>query len=231
MQIIQSRRDFLAGLSLTGAASVFGIRGSAANEAPLETTTVRLRRDPSICVAPQYVAEKLLRAEGFTDIRYVPVQEGLPHAQMIGGGEIDFSSYFAASAVTRLHAGVPIRVLAGVHAGCFELFAHEPIRTISDLKGKRVGISVLDGAKHQYVAIMAANVGLDPHKDIEWIEGSGPNPMTLFPIELFVKGQVDAFLGYWLSMSVRFGLCPGSVEVGCGWSRSGGGRDAAEGSA
>ena len=27
--------------------------------------------DPAICVAPQYVAEELLRAEGFTDVRYV----------------------------------------------------------------------------------------------------------------------------------------------------------------
>jgi NitT/TauT family transport system substrate-binding protein len=119
MQIIQSRRDFLAGLSAAGAAGVLGARRSVADEGPLETTTVRLRRDPSICVAPQYVAEELLRAEGFTDIRYVPAQEGLPHARMIGGGEIDFSSYFAASAITRLDAGVPIKVLGG---GAYRMF-------------------------------------------------------------------------------------------------------------
>ena len=34
---------------------------------------------------------------------------------------------------------MPITCLAGVHPGAIELFAHEPIRTISDLKGKRVG--------------------------------------------------------------------------------------------
>ena len=56
------------------------------------------------------------------------------------GGEIDFDLDTAAWLVSQLDAGEPITVLAGVHAGCFELFAHEPIRTIGDLKGKRVGI-------------------------------------------------------------------------------------------
>ena len=61
---------------------------------------------------------------------------------MIARGELDFSIFFPASVVFRLDAGVPITALAGVHTGCFELFAHEPIRTISDLKGKKVGIDV-----------------------------------------------------------------------------------------
>jgi len=196
MGLMQDRREFLASLSAAGAACVLGGRDSLADEGPPEVTTIRLRRDPSICVAPWYVAEELLRAEGFTDVRYVPAQEGPPHAQMIARGEIDFSLYFAASLVYRLDEGSPITALAGVHSGCFELFAHEPIRTISDLRGKKVGISVLNGAKHRYVAIMVASVGLDPHKDIEWVEGSADNALGLFPLELFAEGQVDAFLGF-----------------------------------
>jgi NitT/TauT family transport system substrate-binding protein len=196
MHIMQSRRDFLSTLSATSVAGVLGTRGSLADEAPPEVTTIRLRRDPSICVAPWYIAEDLLRAEGFTDIRYVPVQEGPPFAHMIERGEIDFGLFSAAGAVAFLDAGVSITVLAGVHTGCFELFAHEPIRTISDLKGKKVGISALGGAKHRYLSIMAAHVGLDPHQDIEWVEGSALNPMGLFPMELFVERKVDAFLGF-----------------------------------
>jgi NitT/TauT family transport system substrate-binding protein len=196
MQLIQSRRDFLATSSSAAAAGIFGVQGVLAAEPPPETTTIRLRRDPSICVAPWYIAEDLLRAEGFTDVRYVPLQEGPPQNQMIARGEIDFSLYFAASLVARLDEGLPVTVLAGVHSGCFELFAHAPIRTISDLKGKKVGISVLGGAKHRYVSIMAANVGLDPHEDIEWVEGSALSPTALFPMELFVEREVDAFLGF-----------------------------------
>ena len=114
-----------------------------------ETTTLRLRRDPSICVAPWYIAEDLLRAEGFTDIRYVPDAAARRSRQMIARGELDFDLWNAGTVVFRLDAGVPVTVLAGVHPGCFELFAHEPIRTISDLKGKKVGIDVLGSGEHR----------------------------------------------------------------------------------
>jgi NitT/TauT family transport system substrate-binding protein len=52
MPIVHSRRNFLAGLSLAGAAGMLGGGRSLAAEGPLETTTLRLRRAPSICVAP-----------------------------------------------------------------------------------------------------------------------------------------------------------------------------------
>ena len=76
MQIIQSRRDFLASASLAAAR-----RASSAPRARSPTRRRRRRPRPAasmipICVAPWYVAEELLRAEGFTDIRYVHVQAG-----------------------------------------------------------------------------------------------------------------------------------------------------------
>jgi NitT/TauT family transport system substrate-binding protein len=196
MQVIQSRLDFVVGLSAAGAVSALGGRGSIADEGPPEVTTLRLRRDPSICVAPWYIAEDLLRAEGFTDVRYMPAQANLTQTQMIGRGEIDFGTFFAGSLPLRLETGAAITVVAGLHAGCFELFAHEPSRTISALKGKKVGIDVLGSAKHCYVAIMAAHVGLDPHNDIHWVEGSAADPTGLFPLKLFAEGKVDAFLGF-----------------------------------
>ena len=73
MPITQTRRRFLRTLSLAGAAGLVCAPPSAsAAEGVLETTTVRLPKAKSICVAPQDVAEDLLRDEGFTDIRYVP---------------------------------------------------------------------------------------------------------------------------------------------------------------
>jgi NitT/TauT family transport system substrate-binding protein len=192
---VQSRRDFLARASIAAAAGVLGPRGSLAAEGPPEVTTIRLRRDPSICVAPLYIAEDLLRAEGFTDIRYVAVP-GTEMAQMMARGEIDFGAFFAGQFVFRLDKGAPITTLAGLHVGCYELFAHDPIRTIRDLKGKKVGIDVVGGGKYFYVAIMAAQVGLDPLNDIEWVEGYALSPTALFPMELFIERKVDAFLGF-----------------------------------
>ena len=145
MLTIQNRRRFLAGLSAAGAVGIIGGRGALA-EPPPEVTTVRLRRDPSICAAPQYIAAELLRAECFADISYVPARSGITFSEMVARGEIDIGIFFVASMLYRLDGGPPLTVLSGLHTGCFELFAHEPIRSVRDLKGKRVGIDVLGSA-------------------------------------------------------------------------------------
>ena len=62
MQSTQNRRRFLATLSSAGAAGLIGAP-ALAQQAPPETTTIRLIKNAGICVAPQYVADELLRAE------------------------------------------------------------------------------------------------------------------------------------------------------------------------
>ena len=63
MQIIRNRRSFLTGLSAIGAAGLLRTdKLLAASEPPLETTTVRLAKITGVCVAPQCVAEELLRS-------------------------------------------------------------------------------------------------------------------------------------------------------------------------
>ncbi|MCA1444563.1 ABC transporter substrate-binding protein [Ensifer sp. IC4062] len=190
MQIIQSRRSFLASIAAAGAAGLTGAAPFAA-EAPLETSTIRLAKIRGICIAPQYVAEELLRLEGFTDVRYVMAEAGYATAEKIARGDFDFSLNFAAPLALAIDAGEPIILLAGVHPGCFELFGNESIRGITDLKGKSVGIQGLGSTPHAFVTSMAAYVGLDPQKDIRWVTDPSVRPM-----ELFVKGKVDAFLGF-----------------------------------
>jgi NitT/TauT family transport system substrate-binding protein len=93
--------------------------------------------------------------------------------------------------VYHLDAGLPITAVGGLHPGCYELFAHEPIRSISELKGRRVGIQTLASSGHLYLSIIARHVGLDPKEDIEWVVPSSGNAM-----ELFAEGETDAFLGF-----------------------------------
>ena len=175
MHFMQSRRDFLAGLSTAGAGRLLRTRTSLADEGPSEVTTIRLRvedapplvvggvAENALCTAPLYITEDLLRAEGFTDVRYVLVKNGPPYAEAFERRELDFGLRFAPGAVRYLDAGVPFTVLAGVHPGCFQLFAHEQIRTFTHLKGKQVGFNEGRGTSEElYVSIMAAHVGLDP---------------------------------------------------------------------
>src|SRR5262249_57873808 len=133
-------------------------------EPALETTSVRLAKNTGICIAPQYVAEELLREEGFTDVRYVVASAGVGQSEAIGNGSVDFSLNFAAPLIIPMDAGTPITVIAGVHVGCFELFGGEGIRSIADLKGKTVGGQGLGSSPHGLLAGMAARVGADPRQ-------------------------------------------------------------------
>ena len=191
MQIRQSRRHFLASASLAAAAGVLSSRRAVAGEPPPETSTIRLAFSPSICFAPFDVAETFLHTEGFTDVQYLKAAGGFTAPEMVARGEVEVSASFAGTVVYHLDAGLPITALAGLHAGCYELFAREPIRNVSDLKGRRVGILTLASSGHLYVSIMAKHVGLDPKEDIDWVVPPDGNAM-----ELFAEGKTDAFLGF-----------------------------------
>ena len=191
MRIVQSRRGFLAALSLTGAAGLVGLPRSVRAEPPPETTTVRLPLySVASCEIPEYVAETLLRAEGFTDVRYVEGKSGGDSSEWIAHGEIDFDWNYAAMHLASMQAGVPITVLAGLHSGCLELIANDSVQSVKELRGKRVGVYSYNSSPHILVMLMAAYVGLDAHNDIQWI----PNADAA-PIDLFIEGKIDAFLG------------------------------------
>jgi NitT/TauT family transport system substrate-binding protein len=189
MHIMQSRRDFLTAVSATGAAGLVGAPIALADEPPPEVTTVRLLRNPG-CLAPTTLAEKLVRAEGFSDVRYVDFEAGSTDVQMLMKGQIDIGMAYAADLVRELDAGTPITVLAGVHPGCLDLFAHQPVKTISDLKGRSVAFPADNYAPRLLLSVMTAYIGLDPRKDINWVTSSTPTPM-----ELFAAGKMDAFFG------------------------------------
>jgi NitT/TauT family transport system substrate-binding protein len=189
MTIAQTRRRFLARLSVAGAAGLLRMPAGAGEER-LETTSVRFMRTPSICHAPQFVIEDLLRAEGFTEIRYVEAPSSAEINEAVASGKVNFNTYFAPQWVSVIDGGGPITVLSGVHVGCFELFGKEGIRSIADLKGKTVGVAALGSSDHVFVSVMAAHIGLDPANDIRWVTSQSPTPA-----ELFADGKIDACLG------------------------------------
>jgi NitT/TauT family transport system substrate-binding protein len=191
MPTMQNRRGFLAAVSSAAVAGLVGGSDSSAQEAPPETTTIRLVKSSSLCIAPQYVAAALLRTEGFTDVSYVISDSGLNQSKAIARGEVDFTLHFSSPLLIPIDAGEKITIIAGVHVGCFELFATDRVRTIADLKGKTVGVSDLGASTYVFISTMAAHVGLDPAKDINWVTSP-----TVAPRELFEAGKIDAFLGF-----------------------------------
>jgi NitT/TauT family transport system substrate-binding protein len=205
-----SRRQFVctatglgisvAGAPLLAACSRLGAPDASDRLAPatiaapgtvLETTTLRFASiQGSACLAPEYVAEDLVRADGFTDVQYVTTAP----ADIMGAleaGAIDMQVHTVGIPIVNADTSSAVVVLAGVHAGCFELFANGSVRTIGDLRGKRVGVTFLGSGRHVHLAAMAAYVGVDPNREITW---AGDPPAEA--VRQLSRGEVDAYMAF-----------------------------------
>ena len=180
-----SRRKFVGGLAATG---IVGLRPDQAGaEPPPETTRIVLTEVPVTCTSPQYVAQELLKGEGFTDVQYIPYPVGWNEA--LPSGKVDISLIFGPPQVVQIDAGAPVVVLAGSHIGCVELFATSQVRTTRNLKDKTIAVSELGGDEHIFISMFVSHVGLDPQRHINW---------AIHPFDrreqLLIDGKVDAFM-------------------------------------
>jgi NitT/TauT family transport system substrate-binding protein len=189
-----SRREFIGGLALTGTAAVLGWPrpGAAAVEPPPETTRLRILRSDPACYAPIYVAEPLLRKEGFTDVQYV-FGNGTEVPKMCREGAIDLSPGFSASTMLRLEQQqYPLKILSGLHVGCYALVGNERTHSVRDLKGKTVWAGAIKNeGPHIFFSTIVAYVGLDPRTDVNYIWINKDEAMRLFR-----EGKIDAFITF-----------------------------------
>ena len=185
-----SRREFLGGATLGGMAGLIGLwPPGAAAEPPPETTRIRFRRvGGSICVAPLYVAEDLLRAEGFTDVQYLARADVGTAVEAVSAGRIDLAVNVFLEHMAQLDAGDPVMALAGIHGGCYELIGNGRVRNLRDLKGKTVAVDstrsvntsvaktrsamVSSGLSHSLTPVQAiVSTGSSPTTQASWPAG------------------------------------------------------------
>jgi NitT/TauT family transport system substrate-binding protein len=184
-----SRRQFVGGLTLAGTARLLGRRpDEAAAEPPPETTRLRLYKFPGICLAPQYVAEALLRAEGFAEVQYLEFPEGGKGVyDRVGSGAVDITQWYLAPFIVAADKKAPIVFVSGVHVGCQELVATGSIQSIRDLKGKTIAAPF--GGLNSIVFAMLGHVGLDYRRDVTFVE-KPPAEAS----QLLAEGKIDAYL-------------------------------------
>ena len=190
-----SRRDFMRGLAVTGAAAMLGVQPEpalAVIEPPPETTTLRLRYWNPACWAPFYLAEPLLREEGFTDISYM-AGPGTELVNMFKQGLVDLSPDFSVQGMYNIETeGSPQVFLSGLHVGCYALIGSARVRSVRDLKGKTVWAGAVEyGGPHLFFTAIVSYVGLDPRKDIKyvWVKKDEAT-------DLFRTGKIDAFINF-----------------------------------
>ncbi|MDH3328605.1 MAG: ABC transporter substrate-binding protein, partial [Desulfobulbaceae bacterium] len=197
-----NRREFLSKTFLTGTAMYLGLGndlGLAAVEPPPETTTVRFQKIQAPCWVPQLVAEPLLREEGFTDIQYIKHEKISQGEEDILAGKVDFAADFTAQSLMKFDPGSPIDFISGLHVGCWSLIGSDRIKSVRDLKGKKVwavGASTtsayaVNAIPNIFFKALIGYVGLDPDNDVEYVVVPKDEA-----IELFKRGKIDAFLSF-----------------------------------
>src|SRR5215469_8335831 len=97
----------------------------------------------------------------------------------------------AISFVLSADASIALVLLAGVHTGCWELFGAKHVRSVRDLKRKTVAVPKLEGSRYAFAASILKNVGLDPQKDVQWVELPPAEAMRLLAV-----GKVDAWMSF-----------------------------------
>jgi NitT/TauT family transport system substrate-binding protein len=172
-------------LAAAGAGLLGHTRTGFAAEPPPETSRIRLSRYPFdlACAAPEWVAEELLRAEGFETIEYVWVKD----YKELAKGVIDVTLIDAPGVILAVADRQPLVGLGGMHGGCFELFGSARVRSVAELRGRTVAVS--NPGRPAFVAAMASYVGLDPGKDVKIVQ-------TPDATQQFIAGKVDAVLGF-----------------------------------
>ncbi len=167
-----SRREFL-GMTLAGTAGLLGLKPEPlAAEPPPETTTLRLVQIPTRHLRSAAVCGRRVVAERGVHRGAIRQERGnrqgssrpWPLARLTSACN---SPRRSSSGWMR---GTQIVILAGGHVGCFELFGTERVRAIHDLKGKTVAVLELGSPQHVFLASIAAYVGLDPRRDIHWVD-------------------------------------------------------------
>jgi len=90
-------------MGVAGATALTGLRPDlAAAEPPPEILRIRLGGSPGICFAPQFVAESLLKAEGFTDVKYAKYTSASDRARDLATEQIDMTMDLATALVMRV---------------------------------------------------------------------------------------------------------------------------------
>jgi NitT/TauT family transport system substrate-binding protein len=106
-------------------------------------------------------------------------------------GAIDLSPGFSASTMLKLEQQqYPLKILSGLHVGCYALVGNERTHSVRDLKGKTVWAGAIKNeGPHIFFSTIVAYVGLDPRTDVNYVWVNKDEAMRLFR-----EGKIDAFI-------------------------------------
>jgi NitT/TauT family transport system substrate-binding protein len=195
--LIRMRPTLLAALALvlgSGAVLLVSCCGSK-TPAPGEKVKLKVAYLGLTCEAPIFVAyEKGFYAEEGLDVELVKTDWDGLH-QGLGLGRFDANHTLIMYLLKPIESGADIKITGGIHTGCLRVQTgvKSDIKTVKDLKGKRIGVPTHIGSPPSMFCsrVLAVN-GIDSsfsptNKDVQW--------QAFPPAELGLalqQGKIDA---------------------------------------
>jgi ABC-type nitrate/sulfonate/bicarbonate transport system substrate-binding protein len=71
-------------------------------------------------------------------------------------------------------AGIPTRIVASYVPAMFALVSRPEFKSVQELKGKTIGVSVIGATPHIIARMIVKHFGLDPTKDVQFVNTGGP---------------------------------------------------------
>jgi NitT/TauT family transport system substrate-binding protein len=125
-------------------------------------------------------------------------EEGLDVTLVSGASFETIRSYLAAGKTPvingdfqffpSVHNGIDVKLIGGIHEGCIKILVpiNSTMRTIADLKGKRIAVDEIGGTPMAVASVALGSVGLDPKTAVEWLPFPGDQE-----IQAVDRGQAD----------------------------------------
>jgi hypothetical protein len=93
----------------------------------------------------------------------------------LADGRFQASYSFIMYLMKPIEMGLDFKLSGGIHTGCLRIQAatKTDIKTVADLKGKRVGVTHMGSPPFLFASRVLADKGIDPKKEIEWVTMPG----------------------------------------------------------
>lgn len=174
-------------LTFTGCA-----KSSTEKTEKAEDYVLKIGYSGSLCEAPLHIAvEKGFFEDEGLKVDLVKLAPGTAF-EAVTAGKVEAGFGLLASLVQPLSNGLPIKITSGLHTGCDKVLAPKGtgINKITDLKGKRIGVSSLTASPAIYAKRVLADAGVSVTTDkmeVEFVVFSAND----LPLAL-KNGSVDA---------------------------------------
>lgn len=143
---------------------------SGATTSPAGPTRIRVGYIGLTCEAPIFTAvEKGFFKEEGLEVELVRCQWAT-YKDALALGRFDVTHHLVMYFLKPIEQGLDVKFTGGIHKGCLRVQAPADgnIRTIKDLKGKRIGVPGLGTPPFMFASrVMGAN-GVDPSRDVSW---------------------------------------------------------------